>query len=36
MTMGELLTHSLNVGAATLSTTMGPEIFYDYVNGFGL
>lgn len=35
MTMGELLTHSLNVGAATLSTNMGPETFYDYVKRFG-
>ena len=33
--MTDLLKHSLNVGAATLSTNMGPEIFYDYVKRFG-
>ncbi len=31
-----LLAHSLNVGAATLSTqSMGPDLFYQYVRGFG-
>jgi cell division protein FtsI/penicillin-binding protein 2 len=33
--MTDLLKHSLNVGAATLSTNMGPEVFYDYVERFG-
>jgi cell division protein FtsI (penicillin-binding protein 3) len=35
MSMTELLGYSLNVGAATLSTSMGPEVFYDYVRRFG-
>jgi cell division protein FtsI/penicillin-binding protein 2 len=31
-----LLSHSLNVGAATLSTqVLGPELFYKYVKAFG-
>ncbi len=31
-----LLAHSLNVGAATLSTqVLGPQLFYDYVRAFG-
>lgn len=33
--MTTLLSLSLNVGAATLSTTMGSEVFYDYVKRFG-
>jgi cell division protein FtsI/penicillin-binding protein 2 len=33
--MTDLLKHSLNVGAATLSTNLGPERFYDYVERFG-
>jgi cell division protein FtsI/penicillin-binding protein 2 len=33
--MTDLLRYSLNVGAATLSTNLGPERFYDYVNRFG-
>lgn len=33
--MTDLLGHSLNVGAATLSTNMGSETFYDYVDRFG-
>jgi len=33
--MTDLLGHSLNVGAATLSTNMGSETFYDYVERFG-
>ena len=33
--MTDLLKYSLNVGAATLSTNLGPERFYDYVNRFG-
>ncbi len=35
VTMTELLEHSLNVGAATLSTRMGWETFYHYVRRFG-
>lgn len=34
--MTELLGHSLNVGAATLSTSLGPQRFYDYLERFGL
>ena len=34
--MTGLLSHSLNVGAATLSTTLGPQQFYDYVSAFGI
>jgi cell division protein FtsI/penicillin-binding protein 2 len=33
--MTDLLKYSLNVGAATLSTNLGPERFYDYVRRFG-
>jgi cell division protein FtsI (penicillin-binding protein 3) len=33
--MTDLLKHSLNVGAATLSTNLGAERFYDYVERFG-
>ncbi|MFQ5944715.1 MAG: peptidoglycan D,D-transpeptidase FtsI family protein [Anaerolineae bacterium] len=35
VTMTELIQHSLNVGAATLSTNMGWETFYHYVRRFG-
>lgn len=34
--MTGLLSHSLNVGAATLSTTLGPQQYYDYVSAFGI
>jgi len=33
--MTTLLSRSLNVGAATLATWMGPETFYDYLQQFG-
>jgi cell division protein FtsI (penicillin-binding protein 3) len=33
--MTTLLSRSLNVGAATLATWMGPEVFYDYYRRFG-
>ena len=33
--MTTLLARSLNVGAATLATWMGPEVFYDYYQRFG-
>ena len=33
--MTEILIKSLNVGAAWLSTTMGPETFYHYLQSFG-
>ncbi len=33
--MTTLLARSLNVGAATLSTMMGPDVFYDYLQAFG-
>ncbi|MCA9924479.1 MAG: penicillin-binding protein 2 [Anaerolineales bacterium] len=33
--MTTLLSRSLNVGAATLATWMGPDIFYDYFQAFG-
>lgn len=33
--MTTLLARSLNVGAATLSTTMGPDLYYDYMQKFG-
>ena len=33
--MTTLLARSLNVGAATLATWMGPELFYDYFQRFG-
>jgi cell division protein FtsI/penicillin-binding protein 2 len=34
--MVDLLAHSLNVGAATLSTRMGGQTFYRYVQAFGI
>ena len=34
--MTGLLQHSLNVGAAWLSTQMGPQKFYDYMTAFGI
>jgi len=34
-TVSDILIRSLNVGAAWLSTTMGPDVFYDYVQAFG-
>jgi cell division protein FtsI/penicillin-binding protein 2 len=33
--MTGLLANSLNVGAATIATWMGPEIFYNYLQRFG-
>ncbi|MCP4418937.1 MAG: penicillin-binding protein 2 [Chloroflexi bacterium] len=33
--MTTLLARSLNVGAATLTTMMGPDVYYDYLNSFG-
>lgn len=33
--MTTLLARSLNVGAATLSTMMGPDVYYDYLQRFG-
>jgi cell division protein FtsI/penicillin-binding protein 2 len=33
--MTSLLSHSLNVGAATLATWMGPDTYYDYMRRFG-
>lgn len=36
ISMTDLLKYSLNVGAATLSTSLGAEGFYDYVERFGL
>ncbi|HEY1407448.1 MAG TPA: penicillin-binding protein 2, partial [Promineifilum sp.] len=35
MDMTGLLAHSLNVGAATIATWMGPQTFYDYFQRFG-
>ncbi len=35
VSMTELLKYSLNVGAATLTTNLGAERFYDYVKRFG-
>lgn len=35
ISMTDLLKYSLNVGAATLSTNLGSERFYDYVKRFG-
>jgi cell division protein FtsI/penicillin-binding protein 2 len=35
-TMSDVLLYSLNVGAAWLSTQMGPDLFYRYVLGFGI
>jgi len=34
--MTGLLARSLNVGAATLSTTLGPKKYYDYLQAFGI
>ena len=34
-TVTDILVKSLNVGAAWLSTTMGPDTFYEYVQSFG-
>mgnify|MGYP001159625756 FL=1 len=34
--MTGLLARSLNVGAATLSTTLGPKQYYDYLQAFGI
>ncbi len=34
--MTGLLAHSLNVGAATLSTTLGPKRYYDLLTAFGI
>lgn len=34
--MTGLLAHSLNVGAATLSVTMGPDAFYSYMTAFSI
>jgi cell division protein FtsI/penicillin-binding protein 2 len=33
--MTTLLARSLNVGAATLSTTLGPDLYYEYMQKFG-
>jgi cell division protein FtsI/penicillin-binding protein 2 len=33
--MTTLLARSLNVGAATLSSMMGPDVYYDYLQRFG-
>ncbi len=33
--MTTLLARSLNVGAATLSTALGPDLYYDYMQKFG-
>ncbi|MCI0396223.1 MAG: penicillin-binding protein 2 [Chloroflexi bacterium] len=35
MDMTGLLAHSLNVGAATIATWMGPDTFYSYLQRFG-
>lgn len=35
-TMADILIHSLNVGAAWLSTRMGARVFYHYLLAFGL
>ena len=35
-TVTDLLVESLNVGAAWLSTQMGPDVFYRYVQAFGI
>jgi cell division protein FtsI/penicillin-binding protein 2 len=34
--VSDILIHSLNVGAAWLSTWMGPDLFYRYVLAFGI
>lgn len=33
--MTTLLARSLNVGASTLATTLGPDLYYDYMQKFG-
>ena len=33
--MTELLAHSLNIGAATIATWMGPDTLYNYIQRFG-
>lgn len=35
-TVSDLLVKSLNVGAAWLTTQMGPDVFYRYLQGFGI
>jgi cell division protein FtsI/penicillin-binding protein 2 len=35
-TVTDVLIHSLNVGTAWLSTQMGPDVFYRYVQAFGI
>jgi cell division protein FtsI/penicillin-binding protein 2 len=35
-TVADILIQSLNVGAAWLSTQMGPDLFYRYVQAFGI
>lgn len=35
-TVADVLIESLNVGAAWLSTQMGPDVFYRYVRAFGI
>lgn len=35
-TVTDILVESLNVGAAWLSTQMGPDVFYRYVQAFGI
>jgi len=35
-TVADILIKSLNVGAAWLSTQMGPDVFYRYVRAFGI
>jgi len=35
-TVADILIESLNVGAAWLSTRMGPDVFYRYVQAFGI
>nr|HID13239.1 penicillin-binding protein 2 [Anaerolineae bacterium] len=35
-TVADILIKSLNVGAAWLSTRMGPDVFYRYVQAFGI
>jgi cell division protein FtsI/penicillin-binding protein 2 len=35
-TVADILIHSLNVGAAWLSATMGPDTFYRYLQKFGI
>lgn len=35
-TVADILIHSLNVGSAWLSAQMGPDLFYRYVQAFGM